>query len=264
VRQGIRSVHVRVVEYCQLRLFQTARLLALHLGLSLGIQLAALTIAFAAAPGGPPVNAPTTPLTGESSAELSLATTLVDALNRGDEDAAVMLFDPEATLRADRYAWTHFEIRVWARAQIAASLVIEPDGAFQAIPNHAMWTAHFRRADWRERGVESVRMANRIVTEGDRIIDFSADPLDGASVLPLGELWRPGSTPDRPPKRSIKPDLDETGVNNDAPALLTCVVIGLLVASSGRAMRARVTHGRKSRALITALADWQRGRDVIR
>jgi hypothetical protein len=53
-RQGIRSVHIHAVEYCQVRLFKTARLLVLHLGLSLGIQLAALTIAFAAAPGGPP------------------------------------------------------------------------------------------------------------------------------------------------------------------------------------------------------------------
>jgi hypothetical protein len=36
--------------------------------------------------------------------ELTLAAALVDALNQSDEDAVVGLFDPEATLRLDRYA----------------------------------------------------------------------------------------------------------------------------------------------------------------
>ena len=38
------------------------------------------------------------------STELALAAALVDALNQSDEDAVVGLFDPEATLRLDRYA----------------------------------------------------------------------------------------------------------------------------------------------------------------
>ena len=83
----------------------------------------------------------------------------------------------------------HSEIRLWARAQIAASISIGTEGPFQAVANHALWTARVQRDDWRERGVESVRLANQILTEGDRILDFSADPLDGPSVTPLGDLW---------------------------------------------------------------------------
>jgi len=270
LRRVSRAVHFHAGEYRQVRLCHAARLLVLGVGLCLGIQLASLRAALAAAPGGPLVTAQTTPLGGGSSTELALATALVDALNRGDEEGVVALFDPEATLRADRYAWTHHEIRRWARSQIAAAIVIEPEGTFQAIPNRAMWTARFGRVDWRQRGVEWVRMANQILTEGDRIIDFSADPLDGASVIPLGDLWRPRSTPDAASKSVGGPDLDDSGASGAAPAaplaLLACVVVvvvGSLVVSNARLLRARVTHGGKSHALISALAYWQRRRDVI-
>jgi hypothetical protein len=158
------------------------------------VKLAAPPGVFEAAADG--VLATTGP---RSSAELALAAALVDALNRGDEDAVVALFDPEATLHMDRYAWSAYQIRQWAHAQIAAGIVIESEGPFQAIANRALWTARVRRDDWRERGVESVLLANQILTEGDRILDFSADPLDGASVTPLSDLWRPGSPPDARP-----------------------------------------------------------------
>jgi hypothetical protein len=204
------------------------------------------------------------PPTDPSSApELALATALVDALNRGDEDAAVALFDPEATLHMDRYAWTDAEIHRWARTQIAASIEVEPQGPFQAVPNRSFWTARVRRADWAQRGVEWVLLACQILTEADRIMDFSADPLDATSVAGLGSLWRPGSVPDPVPPIVARRDPDRSaGVGQPgAPAagILACGVAGLVLASCALLGARRTAPVRHSSGLITQLSN-RRGR----
>jgi hypothetical protein len=61
--------------------------------------------------------------------ELALASSLVNGLNGGDIDAVVSLFDPEAILEADRYAWSRFEIGLWARTQIDATIKVEPEAS---------------------------------------------------------------------------------------------------------------------------------------
>jgi hypothetical protein len=209
-------------------------------------------------------NQPVPTATGSNPApELALATALVDALNRGDEDAAVALFDPEATLHMDRYAWTHAEIHRWARTQIAASIEIEPQGPFQAVPNRSFWTARVRRADWAQRGVEWVRLACQILTEGDHIMDFSADPLDASSVAGLGSLWRPGSVPDPAPPIVARRDPDRSAGAGQpgAPAagILACGVAGLVLAGCALLGARRTAPVRHSSGLITHLSN-RRGR----
>jgi NADPH:quinone reductase len=71
----------------------------------------------------------------DTCSELALAPALVDALNSGDEGGTVALFDPEATLTADRYAWTHFEIRLWAtsRRTTAPRPICQPQSCLDAV-----------------------------------------------------------------------------------------------------------------------------------
>jgi hypothetical protein len=240
----------------------------LALILCVTIQLAALApisvLTAASSASGLSADALPTTTSPRPSNELALAAALVDALNRGDEDRVVALFDPEATLRMDRFAWTHYEIRLWARAQIGASIVVEREGPIQAVPNRAMWTTRVGRDDWRERDVQWVRMANRILTEDDRIMDFSADPLDDASITPLGNLWRPGSTPDRTPPVTPGHGVDQSAADGQAPAapltLLACVVVSLFVVGGARRLRSGATPNTHSRALVAQLGDWQRQR----
>jgi hypothetical protein len=224
----------------------------------------------AAAPGaseaaGEPV---ATTASLRQSSEVGLAAALVDALNQGEEDAVVALFDPEATLHMERYAWLHYQIRQWARAQIAAGIVIEPEGPFQAVPNHALWTARVQRDDWRQRGVDSVRLANQILTEGDRILDFSADLLDGATVAPLGDLWRPGSPPDPIPRLTRSHESNQTRPQEQAAvgplALPLMAVFSPLILGAAYRRRSRALRGAPSRALVAGLGAWQCGRRKAR
>jgi hypothetical protein len=235
------------------------------------LVLLVLGLASAAGQSTPAAAAQATPTATnpDTSSDLALASALVDALNRGDEGGIVALFDPEATVTADRYAWTHFEIRLWARAQIAASIVIEPEAPYQAVPNRAMWTARVRRADWRERGVDWVRMSNRILTEDGRIMDFTSVPLDGASVLPLGNLWRPGSTPDRIPPLSVAGDPQRVSTERQAGTLpvaaLASVMGGVFLVAGVRRLRPQAvpprTPGTQS-ALLAQLEAWLHRRDM--
>ena len=155
----------------------------------------------------------------------------------------------------------HSEIRLWARAQIAASISIGTEGPFQAVANHALWTARVRRADWHARGVESVRLANQILTEGDRILDFSADPLDGASVTLLGDFWRPGSPPDPMPPLTHHSEADRSRTSEEASAaplaIPLCGVCGVLVVGAAHRLRARTRPQIRPPALVARLGGWQ-------
>lgn len=231
------------------------------------LVLLMLGLASVAARSTPAVAAQATPTAtnADTSSELTLAAALVDALNHGDEGGMVALFDAEATVTADRYAWTRFEIHLWARAQIAASIVMEPEGPYQAVPNRAMWTARVRRADWRERGADWVRMANQILTQDGHIMDFTSVPLDGASVIPLGNLWRPGSTPDRIPPLTRAREPESSSTERGAGGLPTAALASLiggafLFASMGRPRQPAVDPRTRS-ALLVGLDAWRRRRD---
>jgi transcriptional regulator with XRE-family HTH domain len=241
---------------------------AVVLAMAFGIAATLLmpgAVELSAAAGTPEAATQASPpdMSPPASTELALAGALVDALNHGDEDAVVALFDPEATLHMERYAWLQFEIRQWARAQIADRIVIEPEGPIQAVPNHALWTARVQRDDWRERGVESVRLANHISTDGERILDFSADPLDGTSVIPLGALWRPGSPPDPMPPLTQRRLVDDARAREaPAPPLalpLSAVLSPLIIRAACR-RRSRGLAWTASHALVVRLGSWQRRR----
>ena len=143
---------------------------------------------------------------------LALQDTFVRDLNRGDEDGVVALFDPQATLEADRYAAGLDEIRLWARMQISNSINIQvdPGEASKTGPYMTMWRASVRRQDWRAIGFESVVMTQVIWTVGPRIVHFGMFPNDGAVVPQLGDAWRPRSLPDA---RFLTQSGGEPGVN---------------------------------------------------
>jgi hypothetical protein len=202
------------------------------------------------------VDATATATAAGTASELLLANKLIDALNRGDEGAAVGLFDLEATLRMDRFAWAQAEIHRWVHLQIAESIVLEPEGPIQAVPNRAFWTARVRRADWVQAGVSWLRLACQVVTEADRIVDFSADPLDAPEAARLGSLWRPGSAPAAPPAARTVPEPAAADAGPSHPTAsegVLVVVLAVLLVGSVTLRARRTTHRRRSNGLIYLL-----------
>jgi hypothetical protein len=233
------------------------------LTLAAGIGLASQAHVSAAPEGGGPERADDA---HRASLPLpALEDALVRNLNRGDEDGVVALFDPQATVEADRHAAGVDEIRLWARRQIAYSIniVVDRREAADSGPNRAMWTAHVWRQDWRAIGLPSVVMTQAIWTVGPRIVHFSAFPTDGTLVPQLGDAWRPSSAPD---PWLLKQSSDEPGGPNSyvppssAPVFAAlAALLGTLVL--GTAARARSMSVRRvpPRALIAQLDAWQHG-----
>src|SRR5574341_1874497 len=65
---------------------------------------------------------------GVQPAHLALAQAFTAALNAHDVEALVDLFSDEGagpTVRADRYAWTKFEIRLWTQHQIRSNIRVD-------------------------------------------------------------------------------------------------------------------------------------------
>jgi hypothetical protein len=128
------------------------------------------------------------------------------------------------------------------------------------------WTALVDRADWRRRGVEALRLSNVICTEAGYIQYFGSVPLVADSVLPLGDLWRPGSTPDRPPARWEPGKPTAPGADRQATSIpivgAVCLLLGTVVLGVACARCRRAQDGGMSHALINQLARWQRQRYV--
>lgn len=146
---------------------------------------------------------PSTELAPERSAEqpasITLALALTAALNAHDANAVAQLFGDEdagPTVNADRYAWQQFEIRLWAEQQARASIAVEAHGPV-AIDRGAVWDADVYREDWRQVGVNPLRVTNTILMRNDKLADFTSKPADPLAMAQLGRLWRPGSAPER-------------------------------------------------------------------
>ena len=107
-------------------------------------------------------------------------------------------------------------------------------------------------------------MANQILTEGDHIVDFSANPLDGASVAPLADLWRPGSPPAPMPPLTRSRASDQLRANEQAAvgplALPLSAVFSPLIIGAAYRRRSRALCGAPSHALVDGLGAWQRRR----
>jgi hypothetical protein len=102
---------------------------------------------------------------------------------------------------------------------------------------------------------------NQIVTEGDCILHFSADPLDGASVRPLGDLWRTGALPEPVPPLTPSRHVERPGGEGRAgaagAAAFACVLAGLFVVGGAR-RRHRVAERQQPSMLIAQLRNWRR------
>jgi len=129
---------------------------------------------------------------------VALAETFMAALNAHDVDAIVGLFSedgPGATVHADRYAWTAYEIRLWAQKQVDEN--VQADGyAYEAFDHGAVWAATLYRDDFQAAGVDAVALHNTIFVEDGKIADFTATLVNARDRAQLGDLWRPGSAPD--------------------------------------------------------------------
>lgn len=131
---------------------------------------------------------------------VALAQDFTAALNTHDVEALVDLFSeegPGATVHADRYAWTRFEIRLWAQHQVRANIRIDAYD-YRATEHGAAWDATVYREDWRELGVDALPVINTIWVEDGKMTDFTSRLANPHDAERLQHLWRPGSVPDYP------------------------------------------------------------------
>jgi hypothetical protein len=136
--------------------------------------------------------------TSSPPSNLELAQGFTATLNAHDVDALAELFtddeDSGGTVHADRYAWNKFEIRAWAQRQVRANT--HTDARDYRVTEHgAVWNAEVYREDWRQLGVDSLRVRNSIWVHDGKLVDFTSKPLDPHDAERLGHLWQPGASP---------------------------------------------------------------------
>jgi hypothetical protein len=112
----------------------------------------------------------------QPTSSVALAQALTAALNTHDVEALVQLFSeegPGATVHADRYAWTKYEIRLWAQQQVRANIQIDAHD-YWVTDHGAAWNATVYRQDWRELGVNALPVLNAISVADGKLMDFTA------------------------------------------------------------------------------------------
>lgn len=65
---------------------------------------------------------------------------------------------------------------------------------YRVTKNGAAWNAEVYRADWRQLGVDSLRVLNSIWVHDGKLVDFTSKPLDLHDAEQLGRLWQPGAS----------------------------------------------------------------------
>jgi hypothetical protein len=193
---------------------------------------------------------------GEPEPPSILALELIRALNSHDVETVVSLFDANATIQAERYAWKTGDIRTWSRMQSAAlvHMQVNPD-SFRAQGFRVQWTAVVDRSDWASRGIDSVAMMNEIWTEGDRIVHYNEALIDGALVPKFGDLWQPRAAPSLPAAQPPVRPSDATPwvvVALGISAAITLLVARRTLESSEKPRRTASTWAMRD------LGDWQR------
>jgi hypothetical protein len=129
---------------------------------------------------------------------IELAQALSRAINAGDVDGVVELFTEEdsgPTVIADRFAWEKFEIRLWALQNASMNSHMDADG-YQLTEHGATWDATAYRDDWSSVGVHGLSVTNSISVHNGKIAIFTSIPRNPTDVQQLGNLWRPGATPE--------------------------------------------------------------------
>lgn len=132
-------------------------------------------------------------------ANIELAQRLSRAINAGDVDTLVELFTDEdagPTVVADRFAWGKFEIRRWALNGASMNMHMQADD-YQLTEHGATWEAIAYRDDWTALGVHGLAVTDAIWVHNGKIATFTSVPRDATDIQQLGNLWRPGATPER-------------------------------------------------------------------
>jgi hypothetical protein len=156
----------------------------------------ALAVIFARADTSGPALASNDPA-AQIPGNVALAQAFTAALNAHDVDALVGMFSeegPGATVHADRYAWTYFEIRRWAEYQVRENIFVEAD-EYWVTDHGAGWNATVDRTDWRALGMSAVPVFNSIFVQDGKLMDFTSRLANPADAERLQHLWRPGSLP---------------------------------------------------------------------
>jgi len=126
-------------------------------------------------------------------ASIELAQAFTSALNAHDVDRVVDMFtedDAGATVTADAYAWTKFEIRLWAQRQALQRVHVSAHD-FQVIERGAAWNADVFRNDWQIWGVSLLPVSNTIWVHDGKIANFTSILRDPRDARLLSSLWEP-------------------------------------------------------------------------
>jgi hypothetical protein len=133
-------------------------------------------------------------------ARVVLAKAFTSAMIAHDVDAIVELFTDEdagPTVSADRSAWQKFEIRLWARRQADMNIRIAAYD-YRITEQGAAWDADVYRDDWASVGINALPVTNSVWVHNGKLTNFTSTPRSTLDAEQLGNLWRPGSTPERP------------------------------------------------------------------
>src|ERR1051326_70800 len=93
------------------------------------------------------------------------------------------------------FAWEKFEIRLWALHETSMNMQVEA-GRYQLTEHGATWGAIAYRDDWTAVGVYGLSVTNSIWVHNGKIASFTSVPRNPIDVQQLGNLWRPGATPE--------------------------------------------------------------------
>jgi len=119
------------------------------------------------------------------------------ALNAGDADRVLGVFDLDTTVIADRRANRPSDITRWVRRQVIEQLRFVPTGPYQAAGHdRVIWTARLARNDWQLAGVEELEVTASALIRGAKIVRFSAQPHNNAAVARLDLSWQPDFLPE--------------------------------------------------------------------
>jgi hypothetical protein len=137
----------------------------------------------------------------QSQDAIALAQAFTADLNAHDVDGLLELFTDEdagPSVTADRYAWLKFEIRLWAQKQADTNLRMQAH-EYRLTEQGAAWDADLYRDDWTAAGVAPLQVTNSIWVQNGRIANFTEKLRNSTDANQLGDLWRPGAAPERPP-----------------------------------------------------------------
>jgi hypothetical protein len=196
----------------------------------------------------------------EPEAGRRVAAALVQALNAGDEDAAVALFDIQATVAADRLAWVPADVRHWIRLQLAERISIQPTSAYDVVGHRVKWMARVFRSDWHARGADPLEVWDSVLVDRNRIVAFMSQPTDARARALLGEAWSPGKRAEPIPEEALT-NLGSGALRTLAGALgllTVAAVLGAVILRRAQVGRTRGRPGRLRMGRLKEFADARR------